>query len=197
MEDGTNNICLQRSSRIRFCRGSTDLPQSLILPQRLPFIQEHAPSRTYILSGVSHNMFGVRRTASLWKTTNNTIKYSTTAKTPKTVPTLPDSTLATFRSRAFQPETPALLTRGQFTSLPAAQKWFSRSAEHPHETTSLNTAYLSNFGNAIVPLEITDNGQFTQTDQPLQFFLEYVSADFKPDPHFKKKKENPPTRCVN
>ena len=98
--------------------------------------------------------------------------YSTT-NCPEAVQLLPDATLSTFRTQAFQPGIPAILPHGHFASMPAGQTWFLHSPELP-DTAKLNTAYLSKFGDALVPIEVTDNGRFVRVQQPLQFFLEYV-----------------------
>lgn len=100
-------------------------------------------------------------------------KYSTATKTPQTVTILPDSTLATFRTRALQKAVPALLPRGHFNTLPAVHKWFSKSVEHGNDDARLDN-YLDKFGDAIVPLEITDDGRFVQVQETLQFFIRYV-----------------------
>lgn len=102
-------------------------------------------------------------------------KYSTATKTPQTVTILPESTLATFRTRAFQKKVPALLPRGHFDTLPAIHKWFSKSGEHGIDDARLDN-YLDKFGDAIVPLEITDDGRFVQVQETLQFFIKYVSC---------------------
>ena len=99
--------------------------------------------------------------------------YSSTVAPLRTVPILKDASTTTFRQEAFEPATPCLLPRGSFSSIPAVKKWFCEPSEQvPHST--LNTAYLQQWGSAVVPLEITSNGQFAQVFQPLQFFLEYV-----------------------
>lgn len=118
-----------------------------------------------------NDMHKAKRLVGLLNRTEQRARYSTHTKGPETVPTLPDGTLSTFRSRAFQIETPALLPRGHFTSLPASQKWFKKSADVA-QSTFLDVDYLSQYGTAIVPLEITSDGHFAQIEQPLQFFIE-------------------------
>ena len=85
---------------------------------------------------------------------------------------LADATLDTFRDQAFNAEAPALLPRKSFVGLPAIQKWFISGPGG----VSLNRSYLSRFGSTIVPLEFSNNGQFTRSEQSLSFFLECVNA---------------------
>ncbi|KAK5120475.1 hypothetical protein LTR85_006130 [Meristemomyces frigidus] len=75
---------------------------------------------------------------------------------------------------AFDPETPVLLPRGTFESLPAVQNWFAKTSDGQQVT--LNRSYLSRFGSTIVPLEISNNDQFNRIEQSLSFFLECVHA---------------------
>ena len=89
-----------------------------------------------------------------------------------TVPTLPDASLETFRSHAFQLQLPALLPRGAFSALPATSKWFAEASGR----RVLNRTYLAPFGSAIVPLEFSNDSHFTRSDQSLSFFLECVEA---------------------
>lgn len=98
--------------------------------------------------------------------------YYSTAPRPRKVPVLPDASLETFRRDAFEPARPALLPRQHFSRLPAVSKWFSHTADH----AVLNARYLSPFGATVVPLEITNNGQFVRIEQSLSFFLECVKA---------------------
>ncbi|KAK6443411.1 hypothetical protein LTR95_000237 [Oleoguttula sp. CCFEE 5521] len=91
------------------------------------------------------------------------------------VPTLPNSNTETFRELAFTASTPYLLPRHYFAHIPAITKWFT-APTRPDDAASLNTRYLSRFGSTIVPLEITNEGNFTQIQQSLSFFLECVTA---------------------
>jgi hypothetical protein len=92
----------------------------------------------------------------------------------RSVPTLSDASLTTFKDHAFNPAVPSVLPRGSFLSIPAIQKWFLESTEHGARCR-LNTVYLKKWGSAVVPLEITnEDGKFAQIHQPLQFLLEYV-----------------------
>lgn len=93
---------------------------------------------------------------------------------PRTIPTLPDASITTFRTHAFEPATPALLPRQHFANLPAISKWFTQpSAPSPR---TLNTTYLYKFSATIVPLEISNNNHFARIQQSLGFFLECVHA---------------------
>jgi len=106
---------------------------------------------------------------------------TTTTKHPEAVPILPNGDLSTFRD-AYKANLPVLLPRGFYKSLPAVSKWFTPASQHAHNATSpptptaaaaLDTTYLSRFGDAVVPLELTDaEGRFAQIQQSLQFFLE-------------------------
>jgi len=97
--------------------------------------------------------------------------YST--KATRSVPTLPDATLETFRQHAFEPAVPALLPQGSQAHIPAVTKWF-KQPDAKSRTTRLNARYLSNFKAVIVPLEITNNGDFVRIENSLGFFLEFV-----------------------
>lgn len=96
---------------------------------------------------------------------------------------LHDGGLDTFRREAFIPAQPALLPVGCFNGLPAMQKWFSRSKDGSAGTI-LNQPYLTNFGDAIVPLEFSRHkpailaegarDSFQRAEAPLQIFLEWA-----------------------
>ncbi|KAK5167972.1 uncharacterized protein LTR77_006539 [Saxophila tyrrhenica] len=100
--------------------------------------------------------------------------------TPRTLPVLPDASLETFRSQAYQPAIPVLLPRNTFAHLPAISKWFipryQQSGGGVAGEAALNRTYLSRFGSTIVPLEISNNEHFSRTEQSLSFFLECVHA---------------------
>jgi hypothetical protein len=99
------------------------------------------------------------------------------AKATRPVPTLPDASLETFRQHAFEPAVPALLPQGCQAHVPAVTKWFQQPcAKHDSKTTRLNAHYLSRFGPAIVPLEITNDGDFVRIQNSLGFFLEFVNT---------------------
>jgi hypothetical protein len=108
---------------------------------------------------------------------SNSPRHEATSKAVRPVPTLPDSTLETFREHAFEPALPALLPRGSQSHIPAVSKWFL-PADH-HKTTGnaqLDNRYLSYYSGAIVPLEITNKGDFVRIENTMRFFLEFVYA---------------------
>ncbi|KAK3700443.1 hypothetical protein LTR37_015947 [Vermiconidia calcicola] len=107
------------------------------------------------------------------------------ARCLSSVAVLPDTGIQTFRERAFAPGTPALLPRKSFEGLPAVQKWFFEDSSR----LALNRSYLSRYGSAVVPVEISNNEQFSRTEQSLSFFLECVNAssssfDTRPNRYF-------------
>lgn len=97
--------------------------------------------------------------------------YSSAAA-PQPVSLLPNDSLETFRTNAFEPQTPAVLPRGTFNGLPAIDKWFAEVGGKK----LLNASYLARYGSAIVPLEFSNEDHFTRTEQSLSFFLECVEA---------------------
>ena len=88
------------------------------------------------------------------------------------VPALPDATLEAFRNEAFNAKLPALLPRETFNDLPAIREWFVQADGQ----IRLNGTYLARFGSTIVPLEFSNEDQFSRTEQSLSFFLECVNA---------------------
>ncbi|OQO12298.1 hypothetical protein B0A48_02939 [Cryoendolithus antarcticus] len=88
---------------------------------------------------------------------------------------LPIGNIETFREVAFTPSKPCLLPRNHFANISAVTKWFTSSPQDDG-VAHLNTRYLSRFGSTIVPLEITNEGNFTQIQQSLSLFLECVTA---------------------
>ncbi|PIB02011.1 Lysine-specific demethylase 8 [Cercospora beticola] len=95
-------------------------------------------------------------------------RYST-LRHARPIPVLSDATLETFRREAFEPGKPALFPRKHFETIPALQRWFENAK---HGRVALDVAYLSKFGATIVPLEITNNGQFVRVEHSLSFFLD-------------------------
>ncbi|MCJ1450401.1 hypothetical protein MMC28_000732 [Mycoblastus sanguinarius] len=97
---------------------------------------------------------------------------------------LPNDSLEAFRTQAFAPSKPALLSKGQFLGLPAIQKWFLTQGNTAG--ASLNQSYLSQYGSAIVPLEFTrlsikdvtqkSEVAFQRAEAPLQIFLDWAQA---------------------
>ena len=88
---------------------------------------------------------------------------------------LPDTQLQTFRKHAFEAAAPALLARQTFKDLPAIRQWFVTEPGKAGHIT-VNRSYLARFGSTRVPLEITNQDQFTRIEQSLSFFLECVNA---------------------
>lgn len=99
----------------------------------------------------------------------------TSAHGLRAVRILPNAGLETFRRDAFEPAIPTLFPRGSFSGLPAIRKWFTPSATSAGQAV-LNRSYLARFGSVHVPLEITNNDDFTRIEQSLSFFLECVQA---------------------
>lgn len=89
------------------------------------------------------------------------------------VPILRNASLETFQTDAFIPAIPALLPSNTFASIPAITRWFEI---HKNGRASINRSYLSRYGSTIVPLEISNEGHFSRTEQSLSFFLECVHA---------------------
>jgi len=99
------------------------------------------------------------------------------SKATRSVPTLPDATLETFRQHAFEPAVPALLPQGCQAHIPAVEKWFKQpGVKDKSKATRLDARYLSRFKGVMVPLEITNNGDFVRIQNSLSFFLEFVNA---------------------
>lgn len=121
-----------------------------------------------------YGSFTSRDTSRSTSSLSNSPQDIATSKLIRPVPTLPDNTLETFRKHAFEPALPALLPKGSQSHIPAVSKWFL-----PASTTSnvkLNHRYLTKYEAAIVPLEITNNGDFIRIENTLRFFLEFVHA---------------------
>ncbi|SMR42636.1 unnamed protein product [Zymoseptoria tritici ST99CH_1A5] len=91
---------------------------------------------------------------------------------------LPNASLDGFREKAFNPALPALLPRQFFAELPAIGKWFMR--RKIGDAMALNTDYLADYGDTVVPLEITLNDQFVRVEQELSFFLDAAKMDARP-----------------
>ncbi|CAI9633869.1 unnamed protein product [Alternaria burnsii] len=80
----------------------------------------------------------------------------------------------------FKRDYPAVFKKA-FLDIPAVGKWFQKLREYPQE---LNTAYLEQYGNAIVPLELTrvstsgstQNQTFERFEAPLSLLLQHMSA---------------------
>ena len=120
----------------------------------------------------------LRKSLGLCSTLKHIRPYTTpSAWSPLKV--LADSSVDTLRNEAFTPSVPAILPRGLFLSLPAAQKWFSASEDG--ESLRVNDPYLADFGDISVPVEITASTgplatscSFKRADVPLKLFLAWT-----------------------
>jgi hypothetical protein len=97
------------------------------------------------------------------------------SKATRVVPALSEATLDTFRQHAFEPAVPALLPKGCQAHIPAVTKWFKQPRE-VGKGVPLDLTYVSKFKGTIVPLEITNNGEFMRIESNFGFFLEFVNA---------------------
>lgn len=125
-------------------------------------------------------------------------RFYSTANRFDPVSTLPSADIETFRTQYFNPGRPVLFPRQHFSgSLPAVQKWFKpRSAVQKDKSIwQLNKEYLSEYGDTLVPLELTtptppmsppqlENNDAAQKEPsetfhrfhaPLSFFLGWTS----------------------
>ncbi|KAL2013762.1 hypothetical protein VTN00DRAFT_1287 [Thermoascus crustaceus] len=114
--------------------------------------------------------------------------------TPRYSPldSLHDANIDRFRERYFKPELPVILPRGYFRDLPACDRWFARTsaspnANHNNNGSRLNYEYLGRFGDAFVPLELTQlspgsnpaessDASFQRFHAPLSLFLEWTRS---------------------
>ncbi len=129
-----------------------------------------------------HNLFRLR-TAFLSINLGRT--YSSTTATWHPLHALEDGSLQAFREKAFIPSKPALLPTAYFIALPSIQKWF-RTTQDEMGGVALDHSYLSKFGDAIVPLELTrlstasaashDEDSFQRAEVPLHIFLEWAGS---------------------
>lgn len=106
------------------------------------------------------------------------------SKAIRAVPTLPDATVDTFRQHAFEPAVPALLPKGYQLDMPAVTKWFKRTSASGRidlHITTYKREYLSRWKSAMLPIEITNNGEFVRIQNTIDFFLAFVYAS---DSHF-------------
>lgn len=116
--------------------------------------------------------------------TNLRRTYTSTAKW-RPLRALEDGSLQSFVEKAFVPSKPALLPRAHFIALPSIQKWF-RTTQDETGGVTLNYSHLSNFGDAIVPLEFTplstasatdqDGDYFQRAEVPFYMFLEWTKS---------------------
>ncbi|EED23725.1 JmjC domain protein, putative [Talaromyces stipitatus ATCC 10500] len=147
------------------------------------------PIRIYRLSSkrVKHS----RDTHSRISTHFRNFHHSTNLPSIKWIPpnTIPDENdINHFRQHYFQVEKPVVIRAAKFVreDLPGYKKWFTAGGkEDDNSHLQLNYKYLSRFGDAVVPLEMTtttsssngeDNGevQFQRINAPLSMFLEWM-----------------------
>ena len=101
------------------------------------------------------------------------------------VPTLPDASLATFKSEAFEPARPFLLPEGTFSTVPAIGKWFQRDVNTGYST--LNLSHLKQYGDTMLPVEYSNpvkgrDMAFQRGSAPLALFLswmQHATSSFK------------------
>ncbi|MCJ1354487.1 MAG: hypothetical protein MMC33_004476 [Icmadophila ericetorum] len=81
------------------------------------------------------------------------------------------------------PSKPCLLSSEEFASLPAIPKWFRNNLQQPGRWV-MNLDYLSQYGHAMVPLELTrlpsptssrSDNNFLRSKAPLSLFLEWTT----------------------
>lgn len=102
--------------------------------------------------------------------------------------TLSSASVAAFRESCFKPQIPIVLPRGQFQDFPAIPRWFtapSAGGNGRPTLNSLNYAYLEQYGDCHVPLELTTTSSDgdTQLDEtfrrfhaPLSLFLDWTRS---------------------
>ncbi|KAL9101217.1 MAG: hypothetical protein Q9163_003499 [Psora crenata] len=123
------------------------------------------------------------------------MRLYTTRSTWQSVPLLPESSLSTFRSHAFEPEKPYLFPAGTFLNFPAIERWFQSTVHNPQALT-LNEKHLAPYGDTLVPLEYTSlsgsanedalTTTFHRGPAPLALFISWVSlATSSSDPNRK------------
>lgn len=119
------------------------------------------------------------------------------SKAARAVPTLPDTTVETFRQHAFEPAVPALLPKGCQADMPAVNKWFQQttfrreaSVENKLFLTMYSTEYLSRWRSATFPMEITNNDEFVRIENTMGFFLDFVYASDSTFTHAKQSYSN-------
>lgn len=88
----------------------------------------------------------------------------------RTLDSLPDPGLDTFRQQCFIPERPGLVPRS-LLDLPASVKWFKQENSSP---ARLNVDYLHKLaGDAFVPLELTESSSNAPEDAPSMSFRQF------------------------
>ncbi|KAL8771153.1 MAG: hypothetical protein Q9209_003324 [Squamulea sp. 1 TL-2023] len=91
------------------------------------------------------------------------------------VRTLQESTVETFRRAAFSPSMPARLPEQILGDFPATKKWFQEP------WPSFNSAYLGQFGDHMIPIELTRTASaadgetmFDRAEAPFSIFLKWA-----------------------
>lgn len=93
-----------------------------------------------------------------------------------------DGNVPSFRTRYFEPEQPAVLPKETLRAVPAASRWFARADGTGAAT--LNYDYLSQFGDTLVPLELTQSPSadqnfdesFQRFHAPFSIFLDWTQS---------------------
>ncbi|KAL8757662.1 MAG: hypothetical protein Q9199_002043 [Rusavskia elegans] len=92
-----------------------------------------------------------------------------TLHTWRPVQKLQESTVETFQLSAFSPSLPAILPGQIGAEFPAIRKWFQEP------WPSFDRSYLGQFGNHMIPLELTDGEtKFDRAEAPFSIFLEWA-----------------------
>ncbi|KAL1977996.1 hypothetical protein VTN31DRAFT_855 [Thermomyces dupontii] len=94
-----------------------------------------------------------------------------------------DGSVPAFRTRYFEPEQPAVLPPKTFTTVPASSCWFVRAIGTGAST--LNYDYLFQFGDTLVPLELTQppsadqasDESFHRFHAPFSIFLDWTRSE--------------------
>lgn len=76
---------------------------------------------------------------------------------------LQDASVESFRRNAFQVQRPVLMPPGFFTYLPAITKWFKPCTQQDG-AFQLDSTYLEQFGDAVVPLELSTTSASSTID---------------------------------
>ncbi|KAI9713819.1 MAG: hypothetical protein M1820_000549 [Bogoriella megaspora] len=108
---------------------------------------------------------------------------------------LPDVNVIPFRRLAFEAGIPASFPQGSFQHISAANKWFEKGNEDDTATgQQLNTGYLQQYNETMVPLELTTTEQtdlgakdtFERFQAPLQVFIDWCTTQYqRSEPHSK------------
>ena len=80
--------------------------------------------------------------------------YTTAPAQWRPLSILPDSSLPTFRTHAFEPSKPFLFPKGAFEHIPGTTRWFAEHSDQPG-LQILNQEYLQQYGDTMLPIEYT------------------------------------------